>query len=128
MMKGCVTSRLGTGSTARAEGVVDNAANGCVVERGKPSSDGGASGPGLRRIRGASAGAGTGDDDVAGPGARGMGRPQSMQEVAAARFLVPQFGQNIVERLVRSSRRLKHITGAISANQRPAPLVGCAAG
>jgi lipoyl(octanoyl) transferase len=39
-----------------------------------------------------------------------MGRPQSMQEVAAARFLVPQFGQNIVERLVRSSRRLKHNT------------------
>jgi hypothetical protein len=97
MMKGWVTSRLGVGSaTGRPDGVVDNAAIDCVVARGSPSSDGGARGPGLRKMRGASAGAGTGDDDDAAPGACGMGRPQSMQDVAAARFFVPQFGQNML--------------------------------
>lgn len=91
----------GKGMVGAAAGAASGIAGGTTTAGlGRASIDGGARGPGRRRMDGGWVGAATG-------AAAARGRPHSRHVVAVPGFLAPQVGQNIVVGLVRCATVLK---------------------
>jgi len=91
----------GKGMVGAAAGAASGIAGGTTTAGlGRASIDGGARGPGRRRMDGGWVGAATG-------AAAAKGRPHSRHVVAVPGFLAPQVGQNIVVGLVRCATVLK---------------------